>query len=1265
MKKILMLFIAAAMLMNTVCLAEENWELFAFDGFEDTAENVAQLQERDGITYIAHAGNSATKTYYNENTTDNSTKVIPPEGYSFVRAWTNDADGGYVFKNLLPNFTREDIGRKIRISMKTYIEQMTWGSGNKVRFKLCFSDDNEKNREEKKVFGSCGKWSDMEAEFEITENNLNYNKILLLFANGSGEIPMWTRVDAVSVSVTSAAEKNGNIKLEIDGKDVETAQPLRIRNDRLMLPAANLFEALGGKYEVSADGRSICAEYNNYTADIRAESETVDRSGYKMGGMAKAAMIENVLYIPQSTFKAVFKARTKWDGYKCVFAADTSTEEIRRNVPVSTLTNSSDLNDLHFDTPPDETEKISWDDVPEGEIILNETDLLNSGLQGRGVYGTSKKVDVSGQIFEKAVRVTCTEKPQYEYNFQLCLPQFEGKAKAKDVLVADFYVKADEVTHEDGCGVMCVALMSSDYSRIMSEKISVRKGSGWKHILLAAEATEREECILNIEFGYRPQVVEIGGFKLRNLKNAVQIDKLDTQNYKKDAINAIYDKDAQWRKDAMTRIEQYRKGDIKVVAVDSSGRTVKDADVKVSMYEHEFEWGNAFTPSDILQQLPFEKSKHLQLISSLFNTGVAVGNNKRTGYEHTGRFVARQKKDALAEIGIKNFRGHAVYFGFQDEELEANYKNEAFMRKNLWNYFDAVYNDYGDYDDWDIMNEVVTYSPLRDFYGVNLYKEWFAYAREKLRRGAILNYNETDFGEKFGALLNEMESAGVDYDSIGIQSHFRFQKVEDLYNLFQLAIDKGKRIRITEFDIDEDDPILAGGFVRDYLILAFSCPNVDSFISWGFQDGGSWLNNGPYYYDDEHIKPGGEQYIDLVYNKWWTRENGTTDENGEYRTRGYYGDYDITVSKAGKSKTVRAKISKNNSDNTVVVKLDIDEWETARDYNWEKVCATEFNAVKSITRDENGNVLLDGEIAPTQNYPGGIGSFDGFQSADGVIFFNPGMLENGKKLVKTEKGITACKSGENGYIMDTAILMATSDTTKNGGGSLLQSLGDGEWYKVTADVAVGGADLEGHKIPVTVSSTNKMDWADAFVAQWGSINRLSQEVKISTAKSAAELKDDDFTTLTYYIPWWAAGEEDWKPKNIGIGVVPKENPRKDDGSIPKEYGEPYFNESGDYFITLRRVIIEKGTKIAGSGEAHITPKLETMDDGYMVYLPYYKENGAKALFAVYDGEGRKLKSAAAAGTNRYFKADMGNGEKTKCFVWKDLNMITPICESSD
>ena len=255
-----------------------------------------------------------------------------------------------------------------------------------------------------------------------------------------------------------------------------------------------------------------------------------------------------------------------------------------------------------------------------------------------------------------------------------------------------------------------------------------------------------------------------------------------------------------------------------------------------------------------------------------------------------------------------------------------------------------------------------------------------------------------------------------------------------------------------------------------------------------------------------------------------------------------------------------------------------------KDYKWTKIYATEFNAAKALGRDENGNVTLDGEIAPTQNYPGSIGNFDGFQSADGVIYFNPGMLENGKKLVKTEKGLTGYKSGENGYIMDTAILMASSDATKNGGGSLLPTLGDGEWYKVTVDVAVGGADLEGHEIPVTVSSTNKLDWADAFVAQWGKINRLSQNVKISTAKDAAELKDEDFTTLTYYLNWWNAGADDWMPKNIGIGVVQRENPTKADGSIPKEYGEAYFNENGDYFTTLRRVMIEKGVKLSESSE---------------------------------------------------------------------------------
>ena len=48
---------------------------------------------------------------------------------------------------------------------------------------------------------------------------------------------------------------------------------------------------------------------------------------------------------------------------------------------------------------------------------------------------------------------------------------------------------------------------------------------------------------------------------------------------------------------------------------------------------------------------------------------------------------------------------------------------------------------------------------------------------------------------------------------------------------------------------------------------------------------------------------------------------GVTDANGEYATRGYYGDYDITVSAHGKTKTVSAPCYKGNN-NTIVITLE-------------------------------------------------------------------------------------------------------------------------------------------------------------------------------------------------------------------------------------------------------------------------------------------------------------------------------------------------------
>ncbi|MFC3343183.1 fibronectin type III domain-containing protein [Paenibacillus abyssi] len=107
-------------------------------------------------------------------------------------------------------------------------------------------------------------------------------------------------------------------------------------------------------------------------------------------------------------------------------------------------------------------------------------------------------------------------------------------------------------------------------------------------------------------------------------------------------------------------------------------------------------------------------------------------------------------------------------------------------------------------------------------------------------------------------------------------------------------------------------------FTRDLLTATFSHPNVESFTMWGFWDGAHWQSNAPLYRADWTLKPAGEQWQRLIYNTWWTDVRGVTDAEGTYKTRGFYGDYEIAVTYEGTEQTYRTSLIKG-ADNKVTV----------------------------------------------------------------------------------------------------------------------------------------------------------------------------------------------------------------------------------------------------------------------------------------------------------------------------------------------------------
>jgi GH35 family endo-1,4-beta-xylanase len=87
----------------------------------------------------------------------------------------------------------------------------------------------------------------------------------------------------------------------------------------------------------------------------------------------------------------------------------------------------------------------------------------------------------------------------------------------------------------------------------------------------------------------------------------------------------------------------------------------------------------------------------------------------------------------------------------------------------------------------------------------------------------------------------------------------------------------------------------ADAATRFYTVL-FSHPAVDAITWWDFSDDGAWQNApAGWLRKDMSPKPVYERLEALIKKDWWTRRRGITDAGGEWQSRAFYGDYEVTV----------------------------------------------------------------------------------------------------------------------------------------------------------------------------------------------------------------------------------------------------------------------------------------------------------------------------------------------------------------------------------
>ena len=697
-----------------------------------------------------------------------------------------------------------------------------------------------------------------------------------------------------------------------------------IDNGRTLVPMRGIFEALGADIlwddatktvTGTKDGTKITLQIGNTLAKVNDNDVTLD---------VAAKIIEGRTMVPVRFISEALGCNVDWNG-------DTKTviinsgyrmakliSDFHRKVPTE-FEKSNDLYDNYFfkSLTIEEQETVYEQVKSQGEVVCTEEEFTSKLLPVQGEkYGNYEVVSVEGQNFKTAIRAKCTTAtPEKSANLIIktaATPERnpgDGVKKTDQMLLA-FRMRCVEGGDENGVGKIQFQIEHPvSFQKALFNYATA--GRDWTVIYMPFTGIQDATSI-----GFRPgffeQVIELGGVEIINFGPNFDTSKLPTTS----ASYPELEEDASWRNEAIEQIKKVRKGDFSVIVKDKEGNVIPDAQVEFDMFEHEFQFGNAFMNKIYLD--PTYKEKH----EMLFNAGVHEHHMKWGPYEDDPEGTHAQAKAAL-EAGVKYMRGHSLIWerwlgsnGFsyltpkrlQDNDL---YKDREKLLEECEKHFNKVCSEFPYMTDWDVANEMVQCTIFREVHGNSLIKDWYDLARKAAGPDCDLYYNEassifTQSGT-FRQILDEMMEMNVDFDGIGIQSHYdtALKMPTELIALYDdLAATYGKRLKVTEFSCSNSDQSLQGNYMRDFLITCFAEESMDGFLMWGFFDGANFAAYSPIYSGDWTMKKAGKVYCDLVYNKWWTKDaKANTDNTGKATINGFYGDYDVTVTANGKTTT--------------------------------------------------------------------------------------------------------------------------------------------------------------------------------------------------------------------------------------------------------------------------------------------------------------------------------------------------------------------------
>lgn len=423
-------------------------------------------------------------------------------------------------------------------------------------------------------------------------------------------------------------------------------------------------------------------------------------------------------------------------------------------------------------------------------------------------------------------------------------------------------------------------------------------------------------------------------------------------------------------------IEKYRKGDIKISVRDKDGNPISCDNMKIKQISHEFKFGaNIFMLDEM--ETEDKNQAYKDYFKSVFNmatlpfywNSLEEERGKLRFDKDSPKFYRRPPIDLCMEFCEKNGiepREHALAYEHHfpawlknasiDEiksALELRYKQIAdryadkiptieVTNEMVWGHnagVTAFYNE-PDYIEWCFKkaeeyfpkNQLVINEYTDAFWGENCRTtdRYYAYTEANLLKGARIDAIGAQY-HVFETRERELEKSSYLYNPISLYDHM--DMYANLVNHLQVT-----EITIPAYSNEKEDEEIQAELIKYLYTVWFSHPAMEQIIYWNLVDGYAYVENPTpekirnsqgnmtlgenVYYGgllnfDLTPKPA-YKMLDTLINKAWRTEIRDSITDGEYKFRGFFGEYEIEAEINGEIKKARFDLLKNKNNHIYI-----------------------------------------------------------------------------------------------------------------------------------------------------------------------------------------------------------------------------------------------------------------------------------------------------------------------------------------------------------